>query len=264
LRRQTREVTRLNAESRPSPAVHRLYLEIGAADGWCLVHSPDLPGVGFKAVSREAALALAPGALLAELDWARRAGVGEMSGPVAVAGEVTLDVPAAAGDTEATFEPDLEPLDDPYLGFALRYLDASRAALLGLIGRLPSRYLDWRAAEGKRTLGEVLGHISDADAFYLVRLEDQAEAGRDLWPRYAGRDLGLGPVERACRTRVLALERLGRLTPADRRRIVERDPHAETWTARKVLRRLVWHERYHTRQIEDYLTTAETPGAPRA
>ncbi|MCL6581983.1 MAG: hypothetical protein K6U08_10330, partial [Firmicutes bacterium] len=71
--RDEREPAASGHDEAPAPAPLRVYLEIGRADGWCLVHCPDLPGAGFKAPSREAALALAPGRLSAELDWLARA-----------------------------------------------------------------------------------------------------------------------------------------------------------------------------------------------
>ena len=250
-----------------------LFLELGAKDGWCLVHCPDLPGLGFKSPSREAALALAPLRLAAELAWVQSAGIAvpvlasaaglgaEVSAFVA-AGEATGDNPVASGDTEATFAPDLEPLDGAYLAYVLSYMRASRRTLLDLVDRLGPALADWRPTEGKRTIGEVLGHIADAEAFYAVRLEHPAQPGgseqpegpqaaAELWKRYAGRDLGLGPVERLVRTRELVLDRLNRLSDEDRGRVIEL--RGETWTARKVLRRLAWHERYHTRQIESWL-----------
>ena len=124
------------------------------------------------------------------------AGLGTEVSAFAVAGEATGDNPVASGDTEATFAP------------------------------------DWRPAEGKRTIGEVLGHIADAEAFYAVRLEHPAQPGgseqpegpqaaAELWKRYAGRDLGLGPVERLVRTRELVLDRLNRLSDEDRGRVIE-------------------------------------------
>ncbi len=239
-----------------------LYLEIGAKDGWCMTHCPELPGVGYKAASREAAVAVAGQRLAAELEWARRAGCApedrtpsETRSGVddVVAGEVVLDVPVATGDTEATFPPDLEPLDDSYLSYALGCARASRRTLLELLERMGPAGLDWRPAEGKRTIGEVVGHLADAEAFYIVRLPDPdpVRSGAELWEHYAGRDLGLGPALRLARTRELVLERLGRLSDDDRRKTVE--ARGETWTARKVLRRLAWHERYHTRQIENWL-----------
>ncbi len=272
-----------------------LYLEIGARDGWCMVHCPDLPGLGYKAPSREAALALAPSRLAAEADWAARAeadwaaragvlaalagGCGGGLSPddpaggragrlpdrsagglrIAVAGEVTLDVPVATGDTEAIFEPERALADEAYVRYVLGYVRASRQALLALVMALPSAMLDWRPSEGKRSIGEILGHISDAEAYYLVHLgEPAATPGKpssgQLWAEYAGRNLGLGPVERIERTRGFVLCRLSNLADDERRRVSVFPPHSEIWSARKVLRRLAWHERYHTRQIEAFLT----------
>lgn len=237
------------------PGPFELYLEVGTQDGWCMVHCPDLPGLGFKTSSKQAAVALAPGLLAAELAWAERFGVAALGHDFAVAAEVNLPVPVATGDTEAVFGPELEPLDEAYLGYALAYAAASRRALLDLADRLGPELQGWRPADGKRTIGEVLGHIADAEAFYAVRLEDltamEPPAAAALWKEYAGRDVGLDPAGRLERTRRLVLERLARLTDADRRRVTE--SRGETWTARKALRRLVWHERYHTRQIEAWL-----------
>ncbi len=170
---------------------------------------------------------------------------------------MTLDVPVAAGDTEAIFDPDREPLDPAYLAYALEYLKASRAALLGLVGAIPPEMLDWRPAAGRRAIAEILGHIADAEAFYAMRL-DEPQAGAEAarrWRDYAHRDSVLAPVERLTRVREAVLSRLAGLDEADRRRVSVHDPHAEAWSARKVLRRLVWHERYHTRQMEVFLTS---------
>jgi len=236
----------------------KVYLEQGAKDGWCLVHCPDLPGLGFKAPSREIALALAPLRVEAELDWVAKSGLPvEEADPAAseveVVGAVAVEVPVAAGDSEAIFGPEMSALDSDYLSFILKYLKASRHALARMVDRLPDSALNWRPARGKRSLGEVLGHIADGEAFYMVRLETPEEATKELWERYANPKLP--PRERLDRTRHLVIERLGGLSEEDMSRISRHEPHSETWTARKVLRRLVWHERYHTRQIEAYLTT---------
>ncbi len=251
-----------------------LYLEVGAQDGWCSVHCPDLPGVGYKTPAKEVALALAPARLAAEVDWAARHGVPAVARPLGpgggqgpgqepepgaglpftVGGEVTLDVPVATGDTEATFAPELEPLDDAYLTFCLGYLRASRRALMAMVAAVPASFLAWRPAPGKRSVGEILGHVSDGEAFYAVRLEPPEKATARLWADYAGCDLGLDPAGRLERTRDMVLARVDSLGDEDRARVARHDPHAEVWTARKVLRRMIWHERYHARQIEAFLT----------
>lgn len=234
---------------------YRVYLEQGAKDGWCMVHCPEVPGMGFKAPSREAAVALAPLRLAEELVWAERAGL-QVAVPdepsVDVVGTVQVEIPVGSGDSEAIFGPELSPLGRDYLEFVLAYLRASRAALLDLAQRLPASTLAWRPARGKRTLAEVIGHIADADAFYTVRLEAPEAVTKDLWAQYA--QPKLEPVARLEAARSAALDRLGRLSQADLERTGRHDPNSETWTARKVLRRMAWHERYHTRQIGAYLT----------
>lgn len=234
---------------------YRVYLEQGAKDGWCMVHCPELPGLGFKAPSREAAVALAPLRLADELAWAGRAGLSVLvpeEPAIDVVGTVMVELPVGSGDTEAIFGPELAPLDQDYLGFGLSYLRASRGVLLDLVERLPASALAWRSARGKRTIAEVIAHIADGDAFYAVRLEAPEAATKELWTEYA--QPKLAPVARLEAARAAVLERLGRLSPADLERTGRHDPNSETWTARKVLRRMVWHERYHTRQIEAYLT----------
>ncbi len=234
----------------------RVYLEHGAKDGWCLLHCPDLPGLGFKAPSGDAAMALAPLRLEAEVDWARKAGFDVFPDglpQVALAGAVTVDVAVAAGDTEDIFGPEMAALTDDYLAFIREYLKITRAPLLELARRLPATVLGWRPGKNKRTIGEVIGHVADGEAFYLVRLETPEAATRELWTEYAAPKQDL--VERLEWTRSRTLERLAGLTADDRHRVSRHDPRGETWTARKVLRRLIWHERYHTRQIEAYLTT---------
>jgi len=236
--------------------VYRLYLEIGAKDGWCMVHCPELPGVGFKAPSREIAVSLSPLRLEAELEWARRVGLEvEPAGnpPVEVVGAVTVDVPVAAGETEAISGPEMVPLDDEYLSFIRRHLEASRKTLLDLVKRLPDAAFGWRPGKGKRTIGEILGHIASAEAYYIVRLEPPEAVTKALWEQYAQPRLPI--LERLAEVRRLCLERLDELSDEDRQRTTRHEPHSETWTARKVLRRMAWHERYHTRQIETYLTT---------
>lgn len=234
----------------------RVYLESGAKDGWCHLHCPDLPGLGFKAPSPEAATALAPFRLEAELDWARKVGLAlplDGTPKLTVVGAVKVEVPVAAGDTEAIFGPEMTGVDADYLAFAMNYLKAARKPLLSLCERLPASVMAWRPAKGKRSIEEVLGHVADAEAFYLVRLEAPEAATRELWTEYALPKSP--PAARLEWVRNKTIERLENLSKDDCFRVSRHDPHTETWTARKVLRRMIWHDRYHTRQIDAYLTS---------
>lgn len=234
----------------------RIYLESGAKDGWCHLHCPDLPGLGFKAPSPEAATALAPFRLEAEIDWARKAGLEvpyDETSKLTVVGAVKVDLPVAAGDTEAIFGPEMTAIDDEYLAFTIKYMKAAREPILRLCRSLPASVRAFRPAKGKRSIEEVLAHVADGEAFYLVRLEASEEATKELWTEYA-----LPKAAVAARlewVRNKTIERLENLSKDDSFRVSRHDPNGETWSARKVMRRMIWHYRYHARQIEAYLTT---------
>ncbi|MBE3589382.1 MAG: DinB family protein, partial [Firmicutes bacterium] len=95
-------------------------------------------------------------------------------------------------------------------------------------------------------------HLADAEAFYRVRLEAPGPGLRRHWKEAAAP--GAPWRERLERSRQALVQRLRSLTPAERARLAVHEPHAEAWTARKVLYRAAWHERHHTRQIERWLT----------
>ncbi|MFO7173064.1 MAG: DinB family protein [Bacillota bacterium] len=230
-----------------------VYLEVGL-HAYALCHCLRYPGAGFKAPTSAAALALAPRFVREEREWLRRMGEPVPEGPVEIEApeQVVLDVPVHEGDTEAIFGPELEPLTRPDLEWYLRYLRHSREDLWDLARSLPDGILRSQVQAGRRTPMEILHHIADAEVFYLVRLEPETADLRGIWERSIHRHRP--PLERLQRVREHLLERLSRLTEEDCRRVARHDPHGEVWTARKVLRRAIWHERYHTRQLERFLT----------
>lgn len=84
---------------------------------------------------------------------------------------------------------------------------------------------------------------------------------QDLWRLEAagpglGQPWGRGrPLEGGLRrSRRALVERLCSLAAAERQPVAVHEPHAEAWTARKVLYGTAWHERHHTRQIERWWT----------
>lgn len=233
-----------------------LYVELGA-DGGCLCHCLDHPGAAFKVPAPELAPVLAPEHVAAERAWlAARgllpAGVPVWPGAVYEAERVTTGARTWDGDTEALFAPHREPLDDAALEAGLRLLEASRAALLELVEALPAGMLDFRPDPARRSVREVLEHLADAEAFYRVRLEEPRPDLRRLWEEAAvpGRPWR----ERLARSRGALVERLRSLRAAERACVVVHDPGAEAWTARKVLYRAAWHERWHTRRLVGRLT----------
>lgn len=230
-----------------------VYIEVGI-NAYAMCHCLRYPGAGFKAPTSTTALALAPRFVAQEIDWLRRMGEPIPAGPVSITApeQVVLDVPVQDGDTEAIFGPEAEPLTQSDLEWSLRYLEYSRADLMDLARSLPAGIQKSQVQAGRRSPVEILHHIADAEVFYLVRLEPPDADLRGLWDRAIHQRLA--PLERLKRVREHFLDRLSRLTMEDRQRVTRHDPHGEAWSARKVLRRAVWHERYHTRQLERFLT----------
>jgi hypothetical protein len=169
------------------------------------------------------------------------------------------------GDKAALFGPDREPLSRSELETCLRYAGYSRADLLALTHRLPDAVLDWRPgpddphAHEAMTIREILRHVGNAEEWFVSRLvhpdrlpvqwQDDAEMPILLF------------LEMERRT---AMALLRELTDAEREDVTYptwfTDHPDEPWTARKALRRLLEHEREHTRHIREILSSLAATG----
>jgi hypothetical protein len=91
----------------------------------------------------------------------------------------------------------------------------------------------------------MLAHASGSGGFFVRNVGDEAWSPPDPDPSDIGR------VRRA------GLERLQSLTDGERSTVYRRpDPRRggeAAWSARKILRRLINHERFHTKEIEQRL-----------
>lgn len=169
--------------------------------------------------------------------------------------EVTERVPATgdppACDSEGFFAVDARPYDGDDLARTRELLAASRGDLLDATADLDPETLDVRLVEGRRTVREVLDHVAVAEHWYVTRVE--APSG----PRADWRAYPPGPFERldAARADVERfLASLGDVPAADR--AATRTVDGERWSASKVLRRLVWHERLHCEQLRGLVPKA--------
>ncbi len=117
--------------------------------------------------------------------------------------------------------------------------------------------LDMSPGEGARTVRDCLMHIASVEWWYITRLEISLP------------DLPDGPFERLRIARRLAAETLSDL-PRDRLGGIYQPPAfiaanarvSNLWTARKVLRRIVDHERLHTRYIARVLANSREVASP--
>lgn len=161
--------------------------------------------------------------------------------------------PFDPGDAAALFPPELEPISLQEMEAAFRHMSHARADLLALARCVTEELLDWQPYPGHYTLRRILRHIGNADQWYVSRIVPQ-----ETLPPEWDDDEEMPLLEFLLMARRTAVERLRQLTAEQRASVFfprEWTSHPdEAWTARKVLRRALEHEREHTAQIREVLS----------
>jgi hypothetical protein len=154
---------------------------------------------------------------------------------------VTYD-PAEAGKPEPLFWSEVLPISTKDINRTLRLMEYSRDDLLRLISEFDRGALNWKPKDEPRSVGNCLKHIAIVEWWYVTRLNIDLPGD---FPRNVFQLLHY--------TRQLAMRSLRRLSKEERTGIFQpRDdpsPICNLWTARKVLRRFVDHERLHANYI---------------
>ena len=219
-----------------------------------------LPGCQATAATAEKLHALLPIVIGEHVTWLQRHGE-ELTGADPFEPDITEEVDAAtteAADGEFCFTDDHAPVSEVEIETGIRHIGYGRDDLLTAMEPLPEVVLDWRpprSAMAKfdawnsdvRTIREIALDIADADAYYRNGLSDEPET----------QQLDVNGGEKLGRERELTVARLRSLTP-DERGVLFRvtrpwQERPEHWTARKAMRRIISHERFHTKEIEQRL-----------
>jgi predicted RNase H-like HicB family nuclease len=215
--------------------------------------APDYPGCWVFGRTPERALEKEQLIVREWFSWLRRHGE-----QVPEPGEIELEVaemlrvdynPVEAGKPEPLFWSEIQPITPADLVRTLQLIRYSRADLLELVQGLDEGTLDWQPPGEPRTIRNCLQHIAYGEPWYLSRLgiELPGEYPEDVFEllEYTRRIV----VE--CLSDFPKEKMAGIFQPAE-----DPSPVCNLWTARKVLRRLVDHERLHTRYIERILAIA--------
>lgn len=242
------------------------YLEV-ARDGSWTAHVLDLPGCVAFGRSREATL----DALARDVDdylaWLRRHGetvpAVELPVTLAIAEVVERVSPArASGEKVATFGPDYTSLTEDEVRQRLRLMHHARSDLLALLEALPLGGLDLVVPGGDRTVRQVAQHVGQAECWYLIRLSDDEDAA--IAALYDRLDSDLVSALGALQSE--AERRIGAWTPETRAAIHTPKQFTrygdEVWTARKVLRRFIEHQREHLAELRGIRGTITDAGSP--
>ena len=222
---------------------YALYLESGPQRKKTLAHVLDLLGCVVQADSTDEAIASSPDTIRAYLRYLRRHG--ENVDP-----NEKIETRLAEHNIEGLFSgqalwpQDQKPLAPAALARYVRWLDWSRADLLALVKWIDEKGLRAKPAKG-RSLHDILLHVLDADKSYVYGLVGPLKAMGD--PTNAA-DRGELDLRVALReARAAAIDRLKSLTPAERRNV--RKAGQSTYSAHRVIRRMLEHEWEHRREI---------------
>ena len=230
---------------------YKLYLESGPRRRKTMVHVLDLLGCIAQGPTTEAALEATPEAIRAYLRFLRQHGetVEPHDAFTTLVAEHVMEGPwLGNGNPAPGFGPDFQPLNAEEQARSIHRLGWLRAALLDLVRDLPTENLVVKPERG-RSIHHIVAHVTDSQYAYL-----RAALGRvaDLPPT-------LRTLREDSERLVPALEeawhitrtRLEGMTEVERRQTVQRGQ--VTWTARRMLRRMLEHEWEHLLEISERL-----------
>jgi len=227
-------------------------LEVGSGGTGAFV--PDCPGCWVFGRTPESALKKVRAAVVEWLEWLRRHGERpriKIDKIEVVEGEILRVTynPVEAGKPEPLFWSEVLPTRSEEIERTIRLMKYSRSDLMKLVSALDKEVLDWQPPEKPRTIRNCLRHIGIVEWWYITRLDI------DL-PEEFPEDV----FELLHSTREAALYNLQNLSEEKWSGIFQPRKHVDPdavvcnlWTARKMLRRFVDHERLHTRYIEKAL-----------
>ncbi|MBI4336331.1 MAG: DinB family protein [Chloroflexi bacterium] len=204
----------------------------------------ELQGCFGSGPTQEAAVSLAPTRVSAHFAWLARHGRRSALANESVEVQVVevFRSPQSMGEDRvgAFFEDDRRSLDGRDVDEGLWLLSRTRRDLMSVVEQVPREKLHGPIpGEVQGSVAGVLDHVAWAEWWYFTRLGQAFD--RDEMPEDP-----LVKLEKVRQQTVALLPGLvGDTRVAERR--------GEKWSARKVLRRTLWHERDHTQHIAKLL-----------
>ena len=207
---------------------------------------PDCPGCWVFSQTPERALEKEKATCREWFGWLRRHGE-QVTEPADIKIEVReilrVDYnPVEAGKPEPLFWSEVPPIDRDDIARTLELMEYSRADLLSLVQGLDRETLKWQPPGEPRPIENCLRHIAYVEPWYISRLEIEL-------PEDYPEDV----FELLNYTRRIVVDCLRDFPEEKMAGVFQPRRHASPvcnlWTARKVSRRLVDHERLHTRYI---------------
>ena len=201
--------------------------------------------------TKESALGKVRAAVTEWFRWAREYGenLKDINSDIEIEVSEILGVdynPAEAGKPEPLFWSEVPPIGKEDIERTIRLMDYSRKDLLALVQNATRDTLEWEPPGKPLTILNCLTHIAHVELWYITRLNIELPG-----------DYPTAVFELLDSTRAAVIECLQNFPRSKMRGIFQprkyKSPVCDLWTARKVLRRLVDHERLHTRYIKTIL-----------
>ena len=220
----------------------------------------DLPGCIVNATSLSELLEIAPIVVAEHVAWLRSSKI-DVAADDGIEIQIAEEIRAAeqdAADGEFCFTDDLTPVSDADMTVGLAILESSRRDLLGAVKDVPDAILDWRPPlsamarvdewnPDARTIREITREIASAEGYYRTALTDGLDVGE-----------AAGDVDDLAAHRASLIATLQSLGADDRGRLFKPQrvwqDRPEDWTVRKVIRRVISHERFHTAEIRQRIS----------
>jgi len=223
--------------------MYALYLESGPQRKKTLAHVLDLLGCVVQGDTTDAAVAATPDTIRAYRQYLQRHDE-KLDASTKIETRIAQHNTEGLFSGQAIWPQDLKPLAPAALARYLRWLDWSRADLLGLTKQIDEKGVRAKPPKG-RSLRDILLHVLDADKSYVYGLVGPLKPMGEPTNAADRGDLDLRIALKEARA--AAIDRLKTLTPAERARV--RKSGQSTYSAHRVIRRMLEHEWEHRREI---------------
>jgi len=234
---------------------YKVYLEIDRK-GCCMAHVRELLGCFVWDKTQKKALEKVPEGVRSYLSFLKKNGEKNVKVTKKIEFEVVENrkgtCPVISGSKAALFSYDLLPPSQAFINQCILRMGYNRKELVKRVGKLSKEILDWRPDKKTRSIRETLNHIANCDIWYLSRLNNFKELCSVH--EYPNAKI----FEKLKENREIAVRVLRKLSPEDRNKInIPRkwtNYKDEKWTAGKMLRRFLEHEREHIGTIDKTLS----------
>ena len=233
-------------------STYALSLESGPRKQKTMVHVTDILGCVANGPTTDDALNATPDAIRAYLRFLKRHGeAAEPDAPfdTIIVEHIMQGMFLGNGSAEIVFRADLDKLTTSSVERHLRHLSWLAEEVEQVVSTIAQPQLDDQPDEKQRTMREIVQHMLQSETYYVWALLGKVEAASKAVKLAEKGEPDL--VKLLQQTTAAHVERIKAMTPAERTQPASRGK--ETWTAHKMLRRVLEHKWEHLTELRTRL-----------